>query len=71
MGAGSYIFTDPKDEPIFSEEYQVATETTSVTQKDTLPIPEESPDFQVEAEKYGIGKPKRIIIRAKIIYDQD
>lgn len=57
---------------IFSKEYQTGTETAPVLvsngeeYQDQQVIP--SP-LEIDANRYGINKPKRIIVRAEIIHD--
>ena len=47
----------------FSKEYTSTDKTETTPTKPTIPKP-------VDFEKYGIGKPKRTVIRAKISYDK-
>ena len=59
------------DEPIFSEEYRLPPSTETEEPAEEQP----SIEFQLEeqlnedVQVYGTGKPKRDVIRAKIIHD--
>ncbi|MGO9379429.1 MAG: hypothetical protein ACLP29_12895 [Dissulfurispiraceae bacterium] len=53
-------------EEIFDKQYK-SESTTNIDKDDKeedLPA-----EFNLEAEPYGIGKPRRIVIRAKLIHD--
>lgn len=58
---------------IFSAEYAVRSETT--VDETVIPVVNESPEealetkIEQEAKRYGTGKPKRSVIRAKISDD--
>ena len=58
----------PKKDSVFSEEYQVGAET-EVGEEGVLPTEERAPELEIEAELYGIDKPKRVTVRARIIDD--
>ena len=61
----------PEDENIFDEEYTSGSNATPQTIETEKPSPKIKTTFQVEMKRYGISKPKRVIIRAKIDHDQD
>jgi hypothetical protein len=60
----------PESKPIFSEEYRSGTETAIEFQEE-LAARIEKPivEFEIEEELYGIAKPTRITLRARIIND--
>lgn len=61
-----------ENDDLFSKEYRIGTETKTTPKRQPLPHPTDSiPGIDTEAKRYGIAKPRRIIIRAKIAYDQD
>ncbi|MBC8205352.1 hypothetical protein ISS30_05255 [bacterium] len=49
----------------FSQEYEPEEEKKTNSRK----LEKEKTDFNVDEEKYGLDKPRRIIIKAKIIND--
>lgn len=55
-----------EDKEYFSNQYVNATEST-VSAKDNKSAKAE--EMEIDSEKYGIAKPKRQIIRGKIIND--
>ncbi len=61
-----------ENDDLFSKEYRIGTETEATPKRRPLPHPTDSiPGIDIEAKRYGIAKPRRVIIRAKIIHDQD
>ena len=56
----------PNDDITVEPEYE-AGQSTEVPRLDDQ---DEDPDLKVEVEQYGVGKPRRLIIRAQIIHDQ-
>jgi hypothetical protein len=52
------------DDGLFSEEYKIPEGTDDTEQEKELE------EIGVDTESYPIAKPKRIIIRTKIIHDQ-
>jgi hypothetical protein len=50
-----------------SNEYISPPETTSIN----IEADEQQPMIQIEEEKYGMNKPFRIIVKAKISHDKD
>lgn len=60
----------PESEQVFSEEYQTGTKTASASDEVVLPVSDTiTSTLEIEVNRYGISKPKRIIIRAEIIHD--
>lgn len=57
----------PDDKQVFGKEYDIGTETNSVS---SGPSTEKVYGNDVDVQKYGVNKPKRVIIRAEIIHDQ-
>ena len=58
------------DDKYFTEDYQSEEETTSINKddcKDNEAMNEPDEAHKLEENKYGISKPRRIIIKAKII----
>lgn len=60
-----------KGSDIFSEEYQLNSSVTGTTQSNPKPPGEFEHELEIEAERYGTGKPKRVTIRAKITKDNN
>lgn len=60
-----------KSKKIFSEEYDIKDETkdSSVDNDDILDLENGEDEFQKDHFKPEISKPKRIVIRAKILDD--
>ncbi|MCL5267670.1 MAG: hypothetical protein M1469_06165 [Bacteroidetes bacterium] len=58
-----------QDQSGFSEEYAPTDKTESATPRPAAPA-ETVPTLNVEIESYGVGKPKRQIILAKITHDK-
>jgi hypothetical protein len=49
-----------------TKEYQSGTSTTAGSASEAEPRPAE---MLVEAEKYGVAKPRKVVVRAKVIND--
>jgi hypothetical protein len=63
------------DAPTFDERY-VSAGTARTEETDLLAVPERPPAVvssrtDVPEEKYGVAKPQRVFVRARIIHDQD
>lgn len=56
----------PLSEDAFSDEYRFGTGTEAISPTETG-----KPEMKIEMSKYGIAKPKRILIRARTIHDKD
>lgn len=60
----------PESDSIFSEEYRTGTETAVEPKEEaTVQIGESTLEFKIEEKLYGIAKPRRIVLRARIIND--
>lgn len=59
----------PSNDRAFSEEYDTGTETTAEPHKPLLRPPDLTPEIEIETDKYVSGKPRRVVIRGKIIHD--
>jgi hypothetical protein len=64
----------PETELIFSEEYRSHTETTAGHRKPILKTSDAIQKIEDETEqdlkRYISGKPRRVVVRGKIIHDQ-
>lgn len=56
----------PDDRLDFTTDYDQGTSTSTDSASATAPE-----EIKIEPERYGIGKPKRVHIRAKITHDKD
>jgi hypothetical protein len=60
----------PEFGEIFSQEYQAGQQTQAAAPKAPEPVADKAEQqIQQEVVKYGTGKPKRVVIKAKIIND--
>jgi hypothetical protein len=60
----------PEFDEIFSREYQPGQQTQAVAPKAMVEMTSEAENqLQSELKMYGVGKPKRIVIKAKLIDD--
>ena len=55
---------------VFTKEYQAGTKTESDFQQPVLQGTDSVPEIEIEAKRYGIDKPRRVVVRAKITHDQ-
>lgn len=53
---------------IFDDKYQIDSTATKLHEK-TKPLFNRQSEIEIDSRKYGIGKPRRQVIRAKIIHD--
>lgn len=57
------------DKPAFSENYQLDSGTKAEVPIRSKADPQDPIKTEIDTERYGMAKPKRTIIRAKITHD--
>lgn len=59
------------DTEYFSQEYLPESQTSIKQVEDVKEVLEEQECSKIDLEKYGISKPRRVVIKAKLVNGQD